>query len=278
LDAVQTLGALVALWLLFLGAVKYLKLEREGFEVSPYYAIVKSTVLNKLITRLANVNPRAWRIFGNVAVASAVGQSIFATYLLASNLHAFIFRPEAAGAVQPLIPGVTISTNSLPWFLLAAGVVILTHELMHGVQCVIEGVKVKSAAFLYAVITFGGAVEPDEETLKQATLMGRLRIYASGSLINISLAMLVILLGTALGEATPLPLAIFLNWLFFVSLNLAVMNMLPLGPLDGGQMLRDVTAGLKYGKQIQQLATYSVLILIGGNLLLSMGRFGFIPI
>jgi membrane-associated protease RseP (regulator of RpoE activity) len=278
LDAVTTLGALVGVWFLFYAAVKYLKLEKEGFEVSPFYAILKSTVLNNLIDRIAKGNPRAWRVFGNIAVVSAAGQSIFATYLLASNLYAFIFRPESAGAVQPLIPGVTISSNSLPWFLLAAGVVILTHELMHGVQCVIEGVKVKSAAVLYAVITFGGAVEPDEETLKQASLMGRLRIYAAGSLINIATAMLVIVLGVTVGDYTPLPVAIFFNWLFFVSLNLAVMNMLPLGPLDGGQMLRDLTAGHKYGKQIQLVATYSVLILIGGNLILSLGRFGFVPI
>lgn len=278
MDALVTLGILVAVWFLFYLAVKHLKLEKEGFEVTPFYAIVKSTALNSLIERLAKVNPSAWRIFGNVAVVSAAGQCIFATYMLAQNLYAFIFRPEAAGAVQLLIPGVTVSTNSLPWFLLAAGIVILTHELMHGVQCVIENVKVKSAALLYAVITFGGAVEPDEETLKQASLMGRLRIYASGSLINITLAMLILAVSFVAGEYTPTPLAIFLNWLFFVSFSLAVMNMLPLGPLDGGQMLRELTAGYKYGKEIQQLATYSVLILIGGNLLMSMGRFGFIPI
>ena len=52
--------------------------------------------------------------------------------------------------------------------MLAAGVVILTHELSHGIQCVIEGVRVKSAAIMVAVITFGGAVEPDEEEMNKA--------------------------------------------------------------------------------------------------------------
>ena len=30
----------------------------------------------------------------------------------------------------------------------------------------------------------------------------------------------------------------FLNWLYFISTNLALVNMLPVYPLDGGQMLR----------------------------------------
>lgn len=278
MDAVTTLLFIIVIWFMFYGAVKLFKLENEGLEVTPYYAILKSTALNGVITRLALWKPRAWRVLGNIGIVSAVGQGLFATYMLASNFLRFFINPETASPVQPLIPGVTISAASLPWFLLAAGVVILTHELSHGIQCVMEGVKVKSAAALYAVITFGGAVEPDEEDLNKASLTSRMRIFASGSLVNLITGILTILVGIAVGKFLPDFAGIFLGWLYFVSINLAVMNMLPLGPLDGGQMWKAATDNMKYGKQFQLTATYGILFLIVGNIAMSLGKFGLIPI
>jgi membrane-associated protease RseP (regulator of RpoE activity) len=278
LDAIITLAIIIAIWFLFFSVVKLFKLESEGLEVTPYYAIVKSTALNGIITKLALWKPKAWKVLGNIGVVSAVGQGIFATYMLTSNFLRFFLKPETASPVQPLIPGVTISASSLPWFLLAAGIVILTHELSHGIQCVMEGVKVKSAAALYAIITFGGAVEPDEDDLKQASLISRMRIFASGSLINLITGILTIFIGISVGKILPDFAGVFLGWLYFVSINLAVMNMLPLGPLDGGQMWKAATDKMRYGKQFQLAATYGILFLIVGNIALSLGKFGLIPI
>jgi len=278
MDAITTVLAIVAIWFIFYEIVKTFKLEGEGLEVSPYYAIFKSTALNSLIKRMADWKPDFWRIFGNIGIVTAIGQATFATYILSINLMKFFFKPEEAQAVQPLIPGVTISFSSLPWFLLAAGVVIVSHELSHGIQCVIENVKVKSAAVLYAVITFGGAVEPDEEELNKAPIMSRLRIFASGSLINLATSLFTIIIAISVGNYLPNEVNLFLSWLYFVSFNLAVMNMLPLGPLDGGQMWKAATDTTKFGKQLQTIATYGILFLIGGNIILSFGKFGLIPI
>ncbi len=277
-SSTATLALVLVAWLVFYLAAKRLKLDERGWILEPYYALYKSTRLNDLVKRIADLNPRFWRVLGNVGVAASVGQVSFITYLLVKNLWSFFYAPEQASPVQPLIPGVTISVDSMPWFLLGAGIIILTHELGHGIMCYVEGVKVKSTAVMLAVITFGGAVEPDEESMEQASLMSKMRIFAIGSLINLATGLLTIPLFIAFGRSMPVQLIMFLNWVYFVGINLAMMNMLPIGPLDGGQMWRTYTERLEGGARLQSLATYGFILLILSNISLSLAKFGFVPI
>ncbi|MBC8225225.1 site-2 protease family protein [Candidatus Bathyarchaeota archaeon] len=278
-SSVQSLGLIVAAWFLFYGVARVLRLERYGVDLHPLYALVKSTRLNAFLLRLGGWRPGFWRVLGNVGVASFPGQVAFMTLLLVQNLYKFVFVPAQASPVMPLIPGVTIRFSSLPWFLAAAGVVILMHELAHGVQCVVEGVRVKSAALLLAVVTFGGAVEPEEEDMEAASLMSRLRIFAFGSFLNLVTGVSLILFFYLWRGGLPPALGVFLNWLYFISTNLALVNMLPVYPLDGGQMLRAWLATREgWGGRAERVAMYGFLALMVSNLVLSLARFGLIPI
>jgi hypothetical protein len=273
-----TLGIIITTWFIFYLLAKRLKLEDKGWEIAPYYALYKSTKLNELIKKLANLSPRFWKILGNIGIAASIGQVLFISYILTRNLWNFIFMPDQASPVQPLIPGVTISVNSLPWFLLAAGIIILTHELGHGIMCIIEGVPVKNSALMLAVVTFGGAVEPDEEAMEDAGIMTKMRIFAIGSIINLITGILTIPLFIAFGRIMPVQIAIFLQWVYFIAVNLAMMNMLPIGPLDGGQMWRTFTQRYNNGETLQRVATYGFITLILMNIGLSLSQFGFVPI
>jgi len=273
-----TLAFIVVAWFLFYFLAKQLKLEEKGWDVHPYYALYKSTRLNDLIKRIAELNPGLWRVLGNIGVAASVGQVTFLTYILTRNLWNFVFMPEQASPVQPLIPGVTISVNSLPWFLLGAGIIILTHEIGHGLMCVVEGIPVKSSALMLAVVTFGGAVEPDEEGMERASIMSRMRVFAIGSMINLLTGLLTIPVFIAVGRFLPGQLLVLLNWVYFISINLAMMNMLPIGPLDGGQMWRAFTGSMKGGAFLRSAASYAFISLILMNLGLSLATFGWVPI
>ena len=267
------------MWVVFYFAAVLLKLERYGFDVHPLYAMYKSTRLNSFLERTGRRSPGLWRVVGNLGVAASFGEVAFMTYLLFLNLYRFVFAPERASPVMPLIPGVTIRFESLPWFLAAAGVVILTHELSHGFQCVVEGIPVRSSALLLAVITFGGAVEPDEEALEAAGMMSKMRIFAAGSLVNLATGLLVILLFGLFGGFLPSVVSIFLHWVYFLSINLALVNMLPVYPLDGGQMLRTyLTSTRKGGRALERVAMYGFIALMASNLVLSLIRFGLIPL
>jgi membrane-associated protease RseP (regulator of RpoE activity) len=278
LDSLTTLAIIIGAWFTFYAAVKLLKVQRDDLEVSPFYVLYKSTRLNGFISRLASWHPKMWRVLGNAGVVAAVGQATYASYLLLNNLLKFLFKPETATPVQPLIPGVTIGASSLPWFMLAAGLVILTHELSHGIQCVLEGVKVKSAAVMVAVITFGGAIEPDEDEMMKASLLSRMRIFASGSIVNLLTGLIVIPIMILFSDVMPDAVGLFFSWLYFVSINLAIMNMLPIGPLDGGQMWRTFTENRPTGKLLQNAATYAFLAIIVGNIVFSFNLFGLVPI
>lgn len=273
-----TLAFIVVAWFLFYFLAKQMKLDERGWDIQPYYALYKSTKLNDIIKRIARWNPGFWRVLGNIGIAASVGQATFLTYILSRNLWNFVFRPEQASPVQPLIPGVTISMNSLPWFLLGAGIIILTHEIGHGLMCVVEGIPVKSSALMLAVVTFGGAVEPDEEGMEKASVMSRMRVFAIGSMINLLTGLLTIPVFIAFGRVLPVQLLVFLNWLYFISINLAMMNMLPIGPLDGGQMWRTFTGSMRNGAFLQSAASYGFISLILMNLGLSLATFGWVPI
>lgn len=274
-----TFMVLVLAWTAFYIIAMAFKLDRYGLDIHPLYVLYKSTGLNSFLGRLGRWRPGLWRVFGNVGVASFFGQVAFMAYILFQNLYRFLYVPREASPVMPLIPGVTISFQSLPWFLAAAGVVILLHELSHGVMCVVEGVPVQSAAVLVAVVTFGGAVEPDEDAMNSASMMSKMRIFASGSLVNLITGLLVVGVFYLTGGRLPAALSVFLHWLYFISVNLAMVNMLPVYPLDGGQMARTYLASkADWGRALERAAMFGFLGLMASNLLLSLIRFGWISL
>ena len=275
----MNLGILLAGWVAFYFLAKYLKLDRHGFEVRPYYVMFKSTILNDILLRIGGWHPGFWRILGNMAIVSFFGQVSFLTYLLFQNLYRFLFVPAEANPVMPIIPGVTISMGSLPLFLAAAGMVILFHELGHGIMCAVEGIKVKSSAILFAIITFGGAVEPEEESMLSAPMISQLRVFAIGSFVNLLMGVLVNLLFLLLGQGISGILLDYLNWSFFLSVNLAMVNMLPVYPLDGGQMTRIyLSSKPDWGVKLEKIAMFGFLGLMVSNLVLSLIQFGIVPL
>lgn len=239
----------------------------------------RSKALNSYLIRVGRWNPRFWKVFGNIGVASFFGQVIFMSYILFQNLFRFIFVPKQASPVMPLIPGVTISFQSLPWFLAAAGVVILFHELSHGILAVAEGIPVKNAVLLVAVVTFGAAIEPDEEAFKASRMITKLRLLAAGSLVNLITGIITITIFFFLGSRLPEALGLFLHWLYFISINLALANMLPIYPLDGGQMVRTfLESKPKWGKSVERITRGGFLALMASNLIFSLVKFGLIPL
>jgi membrane-associated protease RseP (regulator of RpoE activity) len=103
-------------------------------------------------------------------------------------------------------------------------------------------------------------------------------IFASGSIVNLITGLAVIPIMILFDGVMPDALGLFFSWLYFVSINLAIMNMLPIGHLDGGQMWRAITERYPSGKLLQNIATYAFLTLIVGNLVFSFNMFGLVPI
>jgi hypothetical protein len=79
----------------------------------------------------------------------------FAIYVLSTNLATYLFRPEQVGGqniVIPLIVGVTIRLDHLPYLFIAFAIVLITHEGLHGVIARRGAAPVKSAGIFLVLL------------------------------------------------------------------------------------------------------------------------------
>jgi len=105
--------------------------------------------------------------------------------LLKTAMNTLSTKAPSAG-VQLVIPGVTIPL----WYgLIGLIVVMVVHELSHGVVARAEKLRLKSVGLVLFAVIPGAFVEPDEDELKKAPLLSRLRVYAAGSMANIVVAL-----------------------------------------------------------------------------------------
>ena len=120
------------------------------------------------------------------------GTGIFIMYGLLVNT-AMIVQDYALGhvptpGIAPLIPGVQIegSPISIPVHAIFGLIVlIVVHEMAHGIVARLEGIKVKSLGLLTAgIFPIGAFTEPDEKQLKKAEARKRMRVFSVGSMSN----------------------------------------------------------------------------------------------
>ena len=81
---------------------------------------------------------------------------------------------------------------------------MIVHEFSHGIQSVGEKIPIKSIGLLLFAIIPGAFVEPDEDKLKEAKNSTKLRVYAAGSVANISLALIALLLVSLISTGIPM--------------------------------------------------------------------------
>lgn len=107
---------------------------------------------------------------------------------------------------------------------------VLLHELAHSWVAISRGVEVKGIT----LFLFGGATHADLETKKPTD---ELLISLVGPISSIALAGVFWVMSLAAGEG---PLAFATGYLGWINLLLAVFNLLPGFPLDGGRVLRSL--------------------------------------
>ena len=160
----------------------------------------------------------------NVGIVVAFIAMIFITWTIISSLPSVFETP----AVSIVIPGVEVPGSSiyipLGYGLLALATVLVVHEFSHGIQAVGEKVSIKSIGLLLFAILPGAFVEPDEDELKNAPKISRLRVYAAGSIANISLALIAILLVSLFSAAIPT---------YFAEDGIAINRIVSDSPSDG---------------------------------------------
>jgi membrane-associated protease RseP (regulator of RpoE activity) len=184
---------LLAFWSLIYMAKRYFP---KSFSIYPFLVMWKTTRFNNFIDRLGTKYRSLWKVLGTIGVAMSVGALFYISYILIQNLYLLLFNPESGSPVTPLIPGVTLSLtfNTMFFFGLSIAIILISHELAHGVSARAEGIGVKQTGLLLLAIIPGAFVEPDEESLKKARRSSQARVYAAGSGTNIVLALFVLII------------------------------------------------------------------------------------
>jgi len=120
------------------------------------------------------------------------GTGIFILYGLLLNtwmiIESYMIGYVPVPGIAPLIPGVEIegSPISVPIHAIFGLIVlIIVHEMAHGIVARMEKIKVKSMGLLTAgIFPIGAFTEPDEKQLKAAKPRKRMRVFAVGSMAN----------------------------------------------------------------------------------------------
>lgn len=187
----------IFIWLLIFMLHRILNLKSYGVEVKPYLLVIwRTRRFNNFIWFTACKLSKVWRIFFSIGLAVGLGLLFYSFKLLGQNLLAFIYRVEEAQPIVPIIPGLTISPEFLIHIMIALPIVLIVHEFSHGVSSCSEGIPLKSAGLALFIFLPLGFIEPEEERVKEAGKVAKLRLYSSGSIANLftALALLTILL------------------------------------------------------------------------------------
>jgi membrane-associated protease RseP (regulator of RpoE activity) len=213
---------LAVFWAILYLIARLFHLDKHGLDVKPAYFMYRSKALNSSIDKLAKKQPALWKTLSNIGVAFSIGLMAFAFYFLINNLLRFS-QVGDIGYVAPVIPGLTLSITWLPFFLVAVVVIVLPHELAHGIMARVENIPVLSTGILALLVFFGAFVEPDEKEFEKASLTARLRMLSAGSATNLVTALLALIL---------------LTGLFAPPAGLLIQETMPDGPLENAGLGR----------------------------------------
>ena len=108
---------------------------------------------------------------------------------------------------------------------------IVLHEFSHSVVARRNGLPMKGIT----LFVFGGVAEMEAEPPNAKT---ELLMAIAGPLASIAIGVVFYAIGAAAGSALPAEAVAVINYLAEINLILAIFNMIPAFPLDGGRVLR----------------------------------------
>src|SRR5437899_13105784 len=167
--------------------------------------MLKTVVFNGWIERIGGRFRRAWLAFFDIGAAMGVGLLVFVVYSFINNAIGLFRHSSSAGPTLLIIPlpGLTIGWDIFPYILLAIAVLLIPHEVAHGIASVLDKVPLKSSGVFMAVFLPGGFVEIDEENLAKRKARTKLRVFDAGSFTNVATWALVLVLLVALFQPSP---------------------------------------------------------------------------
>ncbi len=165
---------------------KLFNLKKRGWEIEPGILLIKTRKFNRIIDRIARKAPNLWKKIWNVGIGAGIIGMVLIVGFLTYNFI-MLLSPSAAeiNAVLPLIPGVTVGGETLLQIIIPLIIIMVSHELAHGIAARIDKIKLKSSGFLMFLVLFGAFVEVDEKQLQKKSAKSQMRVFSAGSFANL---------------------------------------------------------------------------------------------
>ena len=187
--------SIVIFFLILLFAL-WLKRKKIKHKFFIFYKIETKKGIN-LLDSVVKVSPRLWRIFGTCAAFVALGAMAYVFYLVLYQFVLVLTGVLKIPAVKLLLPIPVAEPTSglgfvgIPFWFWIVGVtlVIVPHELLHGIMARMENLRVKSTGLFLLLIFPGAFVNLDEKRLNKAKLLTKLRVIGAGSVANFLVAL-----------------------------------------------------------------------------------------
>ncbi|WP_455464528.1 site-2 protease family protein [Candidatus Hodarchaeum mangrovi] len=166
------------------------------------YAFYRTKKLNNLLDRLAQKGRFFWKFLWDIGIISGLGILLAGLIIFTINIPLF-FIPSTDGSIPgtptaisiaPVIPGITVSLENLPYFLIAVMVGAIAHEFAHGIAARGENIKLKSTGIFVFLVFFGAFVEPDDKSFSEKPQRSKIRVWAAGALANMIVALLFLII------------------------------------------------------------------------------------
>ena len=193
-----------ALWYYAIGFViiwvlAYLLRNKLNITMQGLVLMLKTEKLHDIIDKIAKKSPRFWKAYMNIGIPIGLFFLVLMLVSLVWSLQLMFETPT----VSLILPGVDIpgSPIYIPFAtgLLALATVLIIHEGGHGVLARVEGISIDSVGLLLFAIIPGAFVEPNEDELKKANGISKLRVYTAGPMFNMGLAAIGLIIMMCLG-------------------------------------------------------------------------------
>jgi membrane-associated protease RseP (regulator of RpoE activity) len=188
-EIIAFIAIFIVAWILLY--VSRRRLERFGVSVPiPFFVMYKSKVRDVWFPSISM--SKAYRYYERAAVVlsiiSMIGGIVLIFYIISEFIIPHPPSEKPALSLTPIIPGITISLSQTPFLLLALGISVALHEIMHALSATSNGIKVRNGGILLLGIFPGAFVEPDEESFNSSTLSKKVKVIAAGIALNLILA------------------------------------------------------------------------------------------
>ncbi|NVM03373.1 MAG: site-2 protease family protein [Candidatus Helarchaeota archaeon] len=219
---------------------KLFNLKKRGWEIEPGILLIKTRKFNRIIDKIARKAPNLWRKIWNVGIVAGIIGMVLIIGFLTYNFI-ILLSPSAAeiNAILPLIPGVTVGGETLLQIIIPLIIIMVSHELAHGIAARIDKIKLKSSGFLMFLVLFGAFVEVDEKKLQKKSANSQMRVFSAGSFANMMVG--------------------FFTFTIFINANIFLSPFY--SPTSSGVLIQDVSIGPTMG----YLSPGSVIRAINGT-------------